>query len=95
VGTVVSVCRKCKRNECLVEFLQDHTDANVHMVRCQKICESPVAGFEVEGRMEWFARLGKAKPLAALAKVIDGGDGKLPKVLEKRRWTKHSGRPPR
>ena len=95
MSAVVYVCTKCKRHECLVDFLADHTDAKVRTVRCQKICKSPVAGFEVNGRMEWFARLNKAKPMAALAKAVDRGGAKLPKALEKRRWTKHSGRPPR
>jgi hypothetical protein len=94
--TVVAVCKKCKQNACVVDFLEHHTGAKVRMVRCQRICKSPVAGFEVDGCMEWFVRLGKAKPLAAMAKVLDRGeDGKIPNVLEKRRWEKLSGHAPR
>ena len=35
---------------------------------CQKICKGPVTGLKVRGRMEWFARIDKAKPMVALSR---------------------------
>ena len=56
------MCKKCKRNGCVVAALARHTTADVRMVGCQKVCKEPVAGLEVRGRMEWFGRLDGAKP---------------------------------
>lgn len=68
--------------------------ADVVPVRCQKICKGPVAGAEVDGRMEWFARLDGPKvrkrfrQSATAGRPLSGG-------LRKRRSKKRSGRPPR
>ena len=103
MGPTVLVCRKCKKHECLAEFLEDNTDASVMLVRCQKICTESVVGMSIGGRMEWFERVNKPKPLVALGRLVDRPSRRkevvdrhtLPKVLEKRRVRKHSGRAPR
>jgi hypothetical protein len=90
----VAVCRKCKDHECLEDFLRRKTDAHVDKVRCQKICEGPVAGIEINGRMEWFERVGTAKAMVGLRRVINGKP-KLVPSLKKRRLKQRSGRAPR
>jgi hypothetical protein len=95
VSASVMVCKKCKDSKCLAKFFKAKTDVKVVPVGCQKICHGPVAGTEVAGRMEWFERVGKAKPMVALARLTGDGKAKLPHSLEKRRVPKRSGRPPR
>jgi hypothetical protein len=95
VSNTVIVCKKCKDSKCLAKFFKTKTDIKVVSVGCQKICHGPVVGTKVDGRMEWFERVGKAKPMVALAHMKLDDPAKLPKSLEKRRVPKHSGRPPR
>jgi hypothetical protein len=95
VSDSVMVCKKCKDSKCLAKFFKTKTDVKVLSVGCQKICHGPVAGTQVAGRTEWFERVGKAKPMVALARLASDGTAKLPHALEKRRVPKHSGRPPR
>jgi DNA helicase TIP49 (TBP-interacting protein) len=90
----VAVCRKCKDHECLEDFLRKKTGARVDEVRCQKICEGPVAGVEIDGRMEWFERVSTPKAMVGLRRVVNGKT-KLTRSLQKRRVKKHSGRAPR
>lgn len=89
------VCKKCNDAKCLSKFFKNKTDVKVVSVGCQKICHGPVVGTKIDGRMEWFERVSKAKPMVALARITSEGDKKVPKSLEKRRVPKRSGRPPR
>lgn len=92
----VFVCRKCDGSGPLLKSLRRHTGAEIVKVGCQKVCEEPVAGLSVHQRMEWFGRLDSDKAIDALVKLVrDGGRGKLPATLEKRRDTKRSGHRPR
>jgi hypothetical protein len=101
MGETVVVCKKCKNHDCVVDFLKEHTNAKVKLVKCQKICSGSVAGLEVAGRMEWFEHVNKPKPLVALSRILGSKKRRpssrrdLPKVLQKRRVSKHAGRPPR
>jgi hypothetical protein len=90
----VAVCRKCKDHECLEDFLRKRTHADVYQVRCQKICKGPVAGIEIDGRMEWFERVGTPKAMVGLRRVIKG-KSTLARSLRHRRLKKLSGRAPR
>jgi hypothetical protein len=93
---LVLVCRKCKRSEDVLKFLLRRTDASVRTVRCQKVCEGPVAGLHVDGRMEWFERMDGAKPLKAMVELLSQKPPtKLPKPLKKRRSRERSGCQPR
>lgn len=93
---LVYLCRKCKGSDALAGYLRRETPATVITVRCQKVCESPVAGLQVAGRMEWFEKADGPKALQALALLASGRvPDRLPKCLQKRRSKKHSGRPPR
>jgi hypothetical protein len=90
----VFVCRKCKEHECIVRYLQKQTDACVKTVRCQKVCDSPVAGLRVDGRWEWFGPLEEPKQLKALAGLVEG-EASIPKPLKKCRSHGRSGSGPR
>ncbi len=92
----VLVCRKCKGSDRVVDFLATHSRANVKTVRCQKVCEGPVAGLLVKGRMEWFGRLKGSKQLVAIASLAGtASPGKVPKGLRKRMSQDRSGCRPR
>ena len=93
--SAVYVCRGCKGRAALVEQLRDEIDADVQLVRCQKICHGPVVGVPVGERVEWFERVSKPKRVAALIHLIDRGRRKVPERLERVRVRKRSGRAPR
>jgi hypothetical protein len=97
VADRIDVCRKCKRQECLVDILEKHDHALVvRHVRCQKICHGPVVGLEVDGRMEWFERVDDVSSIAALLRLVrHPARGKIPKPLRKHRLKRRSGRPTR
>ncbi len=89
----MSVCRKCKEHECLARILSDRDGVAVEFVRCQKICHGPVAGLEVDGRMEWFEKVDGVKSIAALVRMTRRqSDGRIPKPLRRRRVKKRAGK---
>jgi hypothetical protein len=90
----VLVCRKCKGHECIVAYLEKHSDAAVTTVRCQKVCDSPAAGLRVDGDWEWFGPVKGPKRLEALARLADGASA-IPKPLQKCRSRSRSGSRPR
>jgi hypothetical protein len=91
----VYVCKKCKRSECLRDFF-DSAGVKVKAVGCQKLCAGPVVGVEVAGRMEWFEKVDRAKPMVAIVRIARGkAKRSLPKALAKRREPRWSGRDPR
>jgi hypothetical protein len=93
---LVFVCRKCKHSEEVVDFLHTRTSATVKTVRCQKVCDGPVAGLRVDGRMEWFEKMDGSKQLKAMVCLIEQRPPKkLPKPLKKRRSRARSGFLPR
>lgn len=59
-------------------------------VGCQKICDGPVVGLSVDGRLQWFACVDSDKSRQALVTLI--ADGKLEKPLKKRRVSKRAGK---
>lgn len=90
------MCRKCKHADCLEAFLIGSGGVKVKKLGCQKICKGPVAGVKVRGRMEWFARVDRPKPMVALLRVADPKRGrKVRSALESRRVTRRSGVAPR
>jgi hypothetical protein len=98
-SSAVYVCqgKACRKPPCRNELLGAlNRVADVHMVKCQKVCHGVVVGVCLDNRLEWFESISKAKSRLSLLKVIEAGTilG-LPKRLAKRRVTKLSGRPPR
>jgi hypothetical protein len=65
--------------------------AEVCEVRCQRICEGPVIGTEVDGVLEWFERLRSKKVQRHVVEWLTGA-GKFRRSLRKRRVGKRAGR---
>lgn len=93
---LVIVCRKCDHHDEVIDYLAKHTNAHIKTVRCQKVCEGPVAGLKVDGRMEWFEEMDGKPQLKALACLAaQRPPSKMPKILKKRRSKDRSGCLPR
>jgi hypothetical protein len=94
VGDVtVAVCRKCTQHACLERVLSDRDGVAVELVKCQKICHGPVAGVMVDGRMEWFEKVDRVKPIAALVHMSTRRSvDKIPKALRSRRVRRRAGK---
>ena len=96
MAPTVYVCKKCDGHKRVEKFLRSETNASLKFVGCQDVCKDPVAGLDVNGRLEWFTQLDDSKRLGALARLIaDRGRGGLPAALEKARSRSRSGRGPR
>lgn len=92
----IYVCRKCKHSKGLQSALEKGTDATVKLIGCQDVCEQPLAGTRVEGCLQWFGGLDRAKRQSALIDLVNGGGrGPLPDALVKARSKKRAGKPPR
>lgn len=88
----VLVCRKCKGSEKVIDFLTSETRASIKTVRCQKVCEGPVAGISIRGKLEWFERMKGKKALTAMAALTNvSSPKKVPKQLRKRVCLERSG----
>ena len=70
--TTVYLCtgKDCRRSSGHEELAGSLAGDLVVEVRCQKICKGPVAGLEVDGRLEWFRSLRKAKARKALGRLV-------------------------
>ena len=64
--------------------------ARVVHARCQKICDGPIAGVEVDGRLEWFARIDDKSLRSDFIDVVKGRE--VSKRLQKRRSPDRSGK---
>ena len=92
----IYVCRKCKHSKELQSALGRKTDATVKLVGCQDVCRQPVAGLRVDGTLQWFEGLDRAKRQRAIIELVNaGGRGPVPDVLAKARSTKRAGKAPR
>lgn len=65
--------------------------AEVCEVRCQRICDGPVIGTEVDGSLEWFERMRSKKVQRHVVEWL-AGTGTFRRSLRKRRVAKRSGR---
>jgi (2Fe-2S) ferredoxin len=89
----VFVCRgsRCRRaNGCrdLADCLTPVAD--VEEVRCQRVCDGPVVGTEVDGTLEWFRRMDSDKARRHLVALVAEG-ARLKKPLARRHVRKRSG----
>ena len=86
------LCKSCgkKRRDDVRSTLTK--TGKVDTVGCQKVCEGPVVGAVIGGKIEWFERMDSRKALLALPDAIESG--KLSKTLRKRRSKKRSGKRP-
>jgi hypothetical protein len=84
--------KDCSRSKGHAELVRDATDvAKVEWVRCQKICSGPVAGTEVDGRLEWFEEVRGRKSRRDVLRLAVG-DGAVTDRLRRRRVAKRAGR---
>jgi hypothetical protein len=87
------VCRKCEQHACLAGILDERDGLDVELVRCQKICNGPVAGLSVDGRMEWFEHVDGIKEIAALVRLAHARPpDRIPKPLRRRRVKRRAGK---
>ena len=92
----IYVCRKCKHSKELQGALERKTDATVKLVGCQDVCHQPVAGTRVDGSLQWFEGLDRAKRQRALIELVNaGGRGPVPDDLAKALSKKRAGKAPR
>lgn len=91
---LVYVCEgsDCRDERRALRKLLDSLDgvAEVERVRCQKICDGPVAGTEVDGTLEWFEELDSKKLREALVELLGGGMAR--RRLLKQRVGKRQGK---
>lgn len=84
--------KHCGREAAFDKLVAELEDvAEVETVRCQKVCTGPVVGLEVDGRLQWFARVRKPKTRKALRRLLRAG-GPVPDRLAGRRVAKRAGR---
>lgn len=91
---IVLVChgRYCRHHaayDLLCEGLKGA--AEVEHVRCQRICDGPVAGVAIDGMLEWFERLRSEKAQRRFVDLVTGR-GHMRPSLAKRRVGKRAGR---
>jgi hypothetical protein len=65
-------------------------EARVQHVKCQKICEGPVAGVAVDGTLQWFDALDSRKRTDAFLSLVRTGG--VSAKLKKRRVAKRKGK---
>jgi len=66
------------------------SEAKIKTVKCQKICDGPVAGVMLDGDITWFERLGSAKHRESLLRLLQ--TGKANKTLKKHVNKKRAGK---
>ena len=90
-------CREARK---ALAALQDavHGRCALEEVGCQKICDGPVCGLELDGELEWFAAVDSDRAREALIEALDrarsgalGADA-VGHSLWKRRVKKRRGR---
>jgi len=66
--------------------------AQVVGVRCQSVCDGPVAGVVVAGRLQWFEEVRSRKARAGVRRLAEDGASPVPGALAKRRRPKRAGK---
>jgi hypothetical protein len=85
--------KDCRRDEGHRELLDAmRAVGNVERVRCQDLCEGPVAGVLLGDRVEWFEKLRKPRHRAAVAALVQHPRTKVPSELKDRWAKKHGGK---
>jgi hypothetical protein len=66
--------------------------AEVVGVACQSVCDGPVAGVVVAGRLQWFEEVRTRKARAGVVRLARDGSAPVPGALAKRRRSKRAGK---
>ena len=94
VRPTVFVCRgsSCRHHKGYDELRSAIGEvADVADVRCQRVCDGPLAGAAIEGSLGWFKGVDSEKARRQLVDLV-AGSGRLRQSLKKRRVKKRSGR---
>jgi hypothetical protein len=62
----------------------------VKRVKCQDLCGGPVAGVEIDGRVEWFEKVRKPRQRQAVVALATGSISKVPVELRSS-WARKRG----
>ncbi len=85
--------KDCRREDGYAELRASlRTLGKVREVDCQDLCEGPVAGVEVHGKVEWFEKLRKERFRDAVVALATGELDGVPRVLRSRWAHKRSGK---
>jgi hypothetical protein len=85
--------KDCRRDDGHAELRDALGEAGkVKRVKCQDLCEGPVAGVQVDGRVEWFEGIRKARHRDAVVALAVGGGSANPAELRSRWVPKRSGK---
>jgi hypothetical protein len=85
--------KDCRRDDGYKELVQAlRATGSVREVDCQDLCEGPVAGVVLDGKVEWFERLRKARAREAVVALATGQVDEVPKILRPRWAKKRSGK---
>ena len=84
-----SSCRKQRKAFRRLEAALEGA-ARLQPVKCQKICDGPVAGLVVDGSLQWFEELTSRKRTDAFLSAVRTGE--VPAKLKKRCVSKRRGK---
>jgi hypothetical protein len=85
--------KDCRRDDGYAELVTAlRATGKVKEVDCQDLCEGPVAGVEVGGKIEWFEKLRKERFRTAVVALATGELDEVPRVLKARWAHKRSGK---
>src|SRR5689334_12611113 len=85
--------KDCRRDDGFKELRRDLDKvAKVREVDCQDMCDGPVAGVVLDGRVEWFEKIRKERYRTAVIELVTGERDSVPNVLKARWAKKHSGK---
>ena len=85
--------KDCRRDDGHRELLGSlRAVGDVTRVKCQDLCEGPVAGVIIDGRVEWFEKLSKERHQRVVAHLVERGATKVPSDLKDRWAKKHGGK---
>jgi hypothetical protein len=62
----------------------------VKRVKCQDLCGGPVAGIEIDGRVEWFEKVRKPRERNAVVALATGAIDRIPGDLRSN-WARKRG----
>jgi hypothetical protein len=92
-GCYVCTDKDCRRDEGYAELVKAlQATGRVREVDCQDLCDGPVAGVTIDGRVEWFEKVRKERARQAVVALATGEVDEVPKILRSRWAHKHSGK---
>ncbi|HJR26759.1 MAG TPA: hypothetical protein VJ804_14875 [Acidimicrobiales bacterium] len=85
--------KDCRRDDGFDELVAAlRRTGPVREVDCQDLCDGPVAGVPVHGRVEWFEKIRRQRARDAVVALATGRVDEVPKILRSRWARKRSGK---